>query len=247
MVRSMACGGIDLQNIYLWLSLSGILLGGGFSFLAAPTRRRSLTFASILFSAAVLSALCGIIIAGFNTISSSSILMWFGAAVVVGYAAFLYWKVLGIPLFFLLIIMVISLYYSLFDWSCVSPGTELSRVVILSENEGSIRIQYDDSSGSRRVKVLPGRSAVPVIEKIVFPEYFFIIRERGLFMFHGFRGEGQDPGPAFDPGPIFSVLLKLPGIVYGPLEADAFRPYPSIDYSLSLDNEGRPVVSRLIE
>ena len=33
----MACGVIDPANTFLWLSLGGILLGGGLAFLLAPS------------------------------------------------------------------------------------------------------------------------------------------------------------------------------------------------------------------
>jgi hypothetical protein len=243
----MTCGGFDPQNIYLWSSLAGIFLGGGFSFIIAPARRRNITFSLVLFSTAVLSVLCAVILAGINLDTLSFILIWFGIASALGFAAFLFWKVLGIPLFFIVIILITSLYYSLYDWTCVSPGEELVRVSMLSESEDDVRIQYENTSGSRSIEVISGRSVSPVVEKIDFPDYFFIVREYSLIKFHGFRGDMWSEDSSSDTGVVLNILLKLPGFSHGIAEAGSFRLYPSVDYSLSLNDDGLPVVLRLLE
>lgn len=243
----MACGGIDPQNIYLWSSLAGILLGGGFSFIIAPSRRRNAAAALTLFSAAVLSALCGVIFGGLGPEYLSIILIWFGIAAAAGFLAFFFWKIVGIPLFFIVVILTAAIYYSLYDWSCLSPGAEMGRIVMLSEGEDALRIQYENCSGERSVELIPGRKILPVVEKLEFPDYFFIVSEDSLIKFHGFTGDTHPENGGFEAGILIKLLLRLPGFSHGAAPAESFRPYPSVDYSLSMSAEGRPIIVRVIE
>jgi len=242
----MACGGIDPHNIFLWLVLAGILLGGGLSFLICPVRRRNLSAALIFFSAAILSVLCGVIIAGLDLSDLNNLLAWFGVCVTLGYAAFLFWKIIGIPLFFLLLITVSLVFSSLVGWHCVSPGLEICRFNVVSQADDFIRIQYvteNPGSGQQRISAGLVRAEFELIE---FPDYFFLATSRRIYRFTGFYDDLSSE-TVFSPGGIIlSWLIRLPGFDSRTSSADVENPAPSIDYIYSFSEEGDVNVTRSI-
>ncbi len=245
----MSCGAINPANTYLWLTLGGILAGGGLSFILAPRkRRRPAVFASLL-SISIILLLASEFLDDFSTVNISFRLWWLGGSFLLGYIGFFFWKIVGIPLIFISVVFVSLSWYAFFGWFCAVPGSEICRFNIISEGENFIRIQHETAGGVREIELIEGKTAFTRLNMISLPEYYFILRSGVVYNFQGFENtataSGSVPG-----GIIMKWLLKLPGFEYfsprvAPSDTEGSLA-PSVDYSLIFNSDKYPEIIRIM-
>ena len=245
----MTCGGIDPHNIYFWCSLAGVLFGGGLSFTAASAGRRSLTAALVFFSLAVAAAAAGLLSAAPAAEELRRVLIWFGCSIAAGYAGFLFWKFIGIPLTFVLLIMISLVYSSVVDWRCLHPGVEICRFSLISQSDELIRVQWD-APGSERERLKSSSTVVAAdIDLIELPGYFFLFSSDSLYRFRGLvpaDGSGNVAEGGAGDQEFRMFWRRLPGVSVGKASAASVEPVPSFRYIYKFDDGGRAVVSRII-
>lgn len=243
----MACGGIDPSNIYLWLSLAGILLGGGLSFLIAPRRRRRITAFAVLLSLAVLSMLASFFLSNFSLQNLNFRLIWLGAFSAVGYAAFLFWRFFGIPVLFLLIIFTSTVWYSFYDWSCAESEAAICSFSKISEGSGFMRIQYETADGITGLDLIEGDYVYSDLDIITVPEYFFILRHNRIYRFYGFKDSPGIRDEALSRyGFIVNAVLRMPGASIA-VSTNSMNFVSSVEHLYSFDENEIPAIIKLIE
>lgn len=227
----MSCGAIDPGNTYLWITIGGIFIGGGLSFLICPRRRRRGTAALVLFSAAILSLLVSLYVYDFRISGPAFRLLWLGGCIIVAYAGFLFWKAVGIPLVFLLVLFISLSWSALMDWSCADAGTGICRFSIISEGEGFRRVTYSTAGGTDETIKIEGPVLYPEISVYRVPEYFFILRSSDIYRFCGFSGNAADETCPGNSG-FLSLLMNLPGFYKTEGLSEGLNVSPSINYEL---------------
>ncbi|MDC7228116.1 MAG: hypothetical protein PQJ61_15235 [Spirochaetales bacterium] len=243
----MVCGGIDPGNSYLWLTLSSILLGGGFSFLFAPRRRRRLTTFIVFLSISLLLLLLSFALAGFRVPDLRFVIYWASGSVVIGFLGFFFWKFAGIPILFLFAISVSALWYSVYDWQCAEPGGEICRFSIISEGEGFRTIQYEMGKGEQGFERLTGNGIYSRLDIVSLPDYFFILGHDRIYNFLGFSQISTVDDNVFENYSfVIRLLSRLPGVRFESHE-EPLRISPSVEYSISFDNEVLPELIKHIE
>ena len=241
----MACGAINPGNPYLWLSLAGIFLGGGARFLLAPRRRRKPSVGVIFISISIFALLISVYLSGFSFLDLDFRLYWLGAAFLLGYLGFFFWKAVGIPLLFILILLVASVWSAFYGWNCAEPGGDICSFNIISRGEDFLRVQYETSGGITGLDKIEGINMYPELEIITVPEFLFILNENGMYRFTGFMGEEYEHN-APRHGIVINTLLRLPGVGLADT-FEALHPAPSIEYSLFLNKKGEPEIIKRIE
>ena len=242
----MSCGTIDPGNTFLWITLGGVLSGGGLSFLLCPSKRRRGAFFAVFLSIAILSLLISLYVYDFSIADPAFRLYWLAACIAVGYAGFLFWKFLGIPLFFLTVIFISGSWYGLYGFGCAYHGTEICSLRIISEGENFRRIQYDTGNDTEIIELIEGDLFYPELDVIQAPEYFFILRTPVIYRFNGFSSEGyvyEPSGANF----ITRTIMKLPGFEAADRGTAGFKAAPSLDYSLKFDSDEKIKLIRQIE
>ncbi|HAK45939.1 MAG TPA: hypothetical protein DCO79_08495 [Spirochaeta sp.] len=233
----MDYGAINPGNTYLWLTLGGIFFGGGLSFLF--TRRRRKPTSSIVFlSIAVLSLLAAFIFSGFSIIEPGFRLSWLGASAALGCLGFRFWKTIGIPLLFLLIMLASSLWYAFYNWQPADTGAEICSFSIISEGDDYVKVQYETPEGVTGLDKISGLEVYPELDIITLPDYFFLLSSNRVYRFYGFSDlPGDEAEASIRYGFIIKNVLRLPGIEFESA-SDPLNFAPSIDYSFSFDEDG---------
>ncbi len=242
----MNCGVIDPGNTYLWLTLGGLLLGGGLSFVLSPRKRRSAPAASVLLSLAILSVLAAMFVAGFDFTALSFMLYWLAGSTAAGYLGVLFWKAAGLPLLFILVLFISGTWYSLYGWLCVVPGAEVCTYRTISEGSDFTRIQFETPDGRTGIDSIESKTVYPQLVLIEFPDYFFITGSGSVYRFEGFSQSETDPQDAAGSF-LLKRLLSLPGFSVSSGMAEAAAITPSIEYRIRFDKMNKPVIIRHIE
>ena len=242
----MSCGVINPGNLYLWLSLGGLLAGGGLSFIAAPAKRRKFTVAAVLFSLAIITTLASFAVADFDFSNLQFRLYWFIAGLIVGYTGLLLWKIIGIPVFFLLFVFASASWYSFYFWSCANPGTEICSFNTLSTGKDFVRIQYTVPGEEPDIVLVQGKEIYPSLQFIEVPDYFFLAGSKKAYRFNGFS-DSPSGNTIEDVGTIMSILHKLPGFSYYPNAMEQIEFSPSLENKIVINFLYEPELIRVIE
>ncbi|MDC7125821.1 MAG: hypothetical protein PQJ46_09645 [Spirochaetales bacterium] len=241
----MACVGLNFENQFLWLTLCGLALGGGFSFILAPAKRRHISAFFIFLSIALLFALISFVVSGYSVSELRFRLYWLGASFFIGYLAFLFWKTLGCFLLVAIVLCIGMIYYSFIDWRCLQDSDVITEFTLISETENFIRIEYGNGDEKIQQKV-QGKEIKADINFIKVPEYFFILPSEYYYKMKGFVALDFISDNALPSGKLFNFLLKLPGFNYGVSTAENISPNPCVRYIYKFNETGDAVLSRMV-
>jgi hypothetical protein len=243
----MSCPGIDPANPFLWVLAAGFFTGAAVSRLAIiPSRTRNprrvaalkWPLFSIYLSLALLLAAAGLIFSGARQFLALRPLYFFGGVAALSFAGNRFKRVVGAPLFFLLLGWFVYLQLVLSGWSCYSGTEEVVRFRVLDRKEESLvlSVEREDSPD-----VLETEGPIPEVRVAVLEiEAPYILRGGRFYSrFLGIEGidAAEEPLPA-EEGPHAERLASvLPGMRY-------FRHSVAVDEEVELFQIYRVVLEK---
>ncbi len=272
----MTYSGFLVSSPFFWIALSALFCAAAASFSTLNAKKwkkpqkirsRKIIFFSVFMSAAVAAAALGIFVPGPEKIVNIKLLFFFGALVLIFFAAVRFPRSIGIPFAFLCLLLAAFVSLLLQPWHPLRETQMIGKFRVLSRQQDSITVEYIDFGsgeieGNEEFFTLQGPAFAPLVDVLILDDYYVFTGRRyswrfaGMKAYSGAAADGQyapagppvlvkeEPGIAFN----LSRLLQaredsLPGITIQRSETVVRRYLLLKTYSLILEPGGKLRVS----
>jgi hypothetical protein len=169
-------------------------------------------------------------------------------------------KAAGIPMFVLITAIVVLAFSFLQAWAAFTGEAEIAQVTVLSATGDSLYLELDlPGDGSPTILTLEGQYFAPVVETVIFEDWYVFLGRRSLYRFIGLSGfvrERDEAGYRFrqtaddyyfpEPSGITGSLYRwfeakeqrLPGVKTVQVEVDLKRARTLHEYSIRVQSDG---------
>lgn len=254
----MACQVVDPGNPYLWLLLTGCLLGCTAAQATIPQvlfisprkwRTRKWTLVYILASLSIGTAVVGLFVAGWESFLSKN-MIWYGvSSFMVAGLACRFKKAVGIGVVCLVIAYIVYFGFITYRFKCGGESARIAWYRVLEQREGGrFRVEAYDGEETRIIEV-SGTELTPVITVLTINRGYILYGGKTLFLLNGLYKNEQsylqddslsnfhaDSG-LLNRARIERFARRLPGIEYKLLSVPPFSPPIFQRYSVILDSD----------
>ena len=196
-----------LTSPYPWIFLSAIAFGAAISRATMSTRKKKeperartwkWVFVCVYLSIAILLGLSAVFIPGPRMILD--VRLAYLAAIVAGAAFFIFRfkKALGIPVFFLLIVLIIAVGLFLQSVMAFTGETEIAKIRVISADGSRMKLEVVPREGETEMLDMEGNYFAPVVKIIIFDDFWVFLgaktwyRFAGVMSFRTVREGGKD-------------------------------------------------------
>ncbi len=183
-----------LTSPYPWVFLSAIAFGAAISRATMSTRKKKepdrartwkWIFVCIYLSIAILLGLSAIFIPGPRQIVDVKLAYLAAIVAAAAFLVFRFKKALGIPVFFLLIVLMIAVGLFLQSITAFTGETEIAKIRVISTDGSRMKLEVVPREGETEMLDMEGSYFAPVVKIVIFDDFWVFLGAKTWYRFSG--------------------------------------------------------------